>query len=71
MRRCHGYGCPDVYGQAQVMKMFWVAFICFTLGSYYGRWDAKQGAEWGYKAGRWTRIHILGLPPVENDRMDR
>lgn len=53
------------------MNMFLVACVCFYLGSSYGRWSAKHGEEWGYKAGRWTRVHIFGLPPVDNDRIER
>lgn len=50
-------------------KMILVAFVCFTLGSWFGRWDARHGAEWGYKAGRWTRVHILRLPPIEHSEV--
>ena len=52
------------------MKMFLIYLFVFWLGHAFGRWDEKYGAEYGHKAGRWTRVHILGLPPVENDRIE-
>lgn len=43
------------------MKMAPLITLVFWLGFHAGRWDAKHGAEAGYKLGRWTRVHVLGL----------
>ncbi len=45
-----------------------ILILVFFAGAAFGRWDAKHGAEAGYKWGRWTRIHVFRLPPLEEER---
>ena len=48
------------------MKILTVIFI-FTLGAWFGRWDAKHGAAWGYKLGTATR-ELFNLPPLGHNQ---
>ena len=43
------------------------AIILFWIGFFCGKWDAKHGAEAGFRHGTWLRVNILRLPPVERD----